>query len=339
MDKYAETKAIIGATTSFLLAGSQQRSCYASVARTIDITYNDLPDDKIQVSSLGVPTNTNAKAVCDNFADGTTDAYVVHVAEGIDATSKNEFTALQNAGVAGDPTGPPGCLISSKTTIVHGTALGAPEFTIMAQAGMGLVWSPKSNVFLYGATTNIPAAITAGVDIIALAPDWALGGSVNLLDELAFAASYDDANWSDALTSQRLVEMVTIDAARALHVDQYVGSLAVGKRADIAVVSAVAANAYDSVIQARPSTVRLTMVDGRILYGDKAIEPAAPAADLDVCGAPKVVCIAESDTANKLNQTLAQVKSALDTALTAYDAAETPAGGPFMPLASLFKCP
>ena len=337
MVKYAETKAIMAATTSFLLApGAVERQCYGSVARSIDTQHNDLPADKIR-TSISVPTETTAQSICDDFTDGTTDAYVVHIAEGIDNTAKNEFTTL--ASRAG------GCLINAKTTIVHGTALTSTEFTTMAQAGMSLVWSPRSNDFLYPApsTTNIPAAIAAGIQVIALAPDWALGGSINMLDELAFAAAWDDANFGDVLTSKRLFDMVTIDAAKALHVDQYLGSLEVGKRADIAVISQVASDPYDSLIQQRPSQVRLVMLDGRVLYGDKAIEAAAPATpgceDVDVCSVPKVVCIAENDTSNKLNQTLAQVTSVLQTELTSYDSTVMPAGGPLMPLAPLFKCP
>ena len=39
----------------------------------------------------------------------------------------------------------------------------------MAAYGMKLTWSPKSNVALYGATTDIPAALAAGV-LVSLAP-------------------------------------------------------------------------------------------------------------------------------------------------------------------------
>ncbi len=171
MDKYAETKAIIAGTTSFLLAGgAAQRKCYGSVARTIDTTYNDLPADKMQVSSIQIPDTADATKICDNFTSGTTNRYVVHCGEGLDETARKEFDALTTVAS--------GCLKAPETTIVHGTAFDTPEFTIMAAADMKLVWSPKSNVFLYGKTTDIPKAIAAGVKTIALAPDWALGGSV-----------------------------------------------------------------------------------------------------------------------------------------------------------------
>jgi 5-methylthioadenosine/S-adenosylhomocysteine deaminase len=167
MDKYAEIKALIAGTTSFLLAPGTTNACYASVIRTIDTPQNDLGQDKIQ-TSVSVPTETSAQSVCNNFASGTTDAYVVHIAEGIDQTALNEFATLSSRA---------GCLLSPKTTIVHGTALGTAEFTTMAAHGMRLVWPPKSNMFLYNDTARIDLAIQAGVSTIALAPDWALGAA------------------------------------------------------------------------------------------------------------------------------------------------------------------
>jgi len=53
---------------------------------------------------------------------------------------------------------------------------------IMADHGMGLVWSPRSNVFLYGAgtdytkTTDVKMAVGLGIHV-ARATDWALVGS------------------------------------------------------------------------------------------------------------------------------------------------------------------
>jgi cytosine/adenosine deaminase-related metal-dependent hydrolase len=122
-------------------------------------------------ATIAVPSGSDATTVCNAVKAG--DTFVVHVAEGTDGPALNEFTSLSNAAS--------GCLISSHVTIVHGTALQTTHFQTMATADMGLVWSPKSNVFLYGSTTDIPAAMAAGVKKIALGPDWALGGSVNML--------------------------------------------------------------------------------------------------------------------------------------------------------------
>jgi 5-methylthioadenosine/S-adenosylhomocysteine deaminase len=334
MDKYAEIKALIAGTTSFLLAPGPTNSCFASVVRTIDTPQNDLGADKIQ-TSVSVPTETNAQGVCNNFASGTTDAYVVHVAEGVDATALNEFTTL--SGRAG------GCLLSPKTTIVHGTALGPTQFATMAAHDMGLVWSPRSNMFLYNGTTRVDLAIQAGVSKIALAPDWALGGSVNLLDELRFADQIDQAQFGDILTAERLYRMVTIDAARVLAVDGLLGSLEVGKRADVTVIGGFQGDPYGALLLAAPASVRLVMVDGRVLYGDEQLVgtgPASPGCEAaTVCGTNKFLCVAEPSNLDKLDQTYAAILQVLVGALSDYDANVLPVGAPpFSPIAPLTHC-
>jgi hypothetical protein len=333
MDKYAEVKALVAGTTSFLLAPVGVDSCYSSVVRTIDTAENGLGVDKIQ-TSISVPSSTAAQTLCGKFASGATNAYVVHVAEGTDATALGEFTTLSGRAS--------GCLLSPQTTIVHGTALGMTEFQTMAQKGMRLVWSPASNEFLYGATTRIDLALAAGVSVIALAPDWSMGGSINLFDELRTADAVDNSKFGDLLSPQRLFQMVTIDAARALGVDAFVGSLEVGKRADIAVIGGDTADPYGALLKATPLTVQLVLVDGKVLYGDArwmALGSAALCEPLSLCKGDKFLCIAEAPSGNKLDQRFTQITDALTSALAAYDGAQLAGSPPLSPLAPLWRCP
>lgn len=335
IDKYAELKALIAGTTSFLLAGGAQIPlCYQSLARTIDTNRNDLGTDRVQ-TSISVPSDSGAQTICNNFTAGTTNAYVVHVGEGINSTALNEFSTL--AGRAG------GCLLAPQTAIVHGTALGTPEFTTMAAAGMKLVWSPKSNLFLYNDTTRVDLAMQAGVKTIAIAPDWSLGGSVNLLDELRVAAKVNQEKFGGMITARRLFEMVTIDPARVLGVDAQLGSLEVGKRADVVLVSMDPQQPYDALIQARPQDIELVMLDGHALYGAVALKGAAPSTpgceDTAICETSKFLCVAESATTDKLNQTFGDITQAIISNLATYDDMVAPMNvRPFTPLAPLLKC-
>src|SRR5690606_2691765 len=100
-----------------------------------------------------------------NLANGSTEAYVIHIGEGVDQKSRDELAKLHAV------TTTPGCLHDPRTVIVHGTAFTEVEFEQMAQVGMGLSWSPRSNVFLYGGgtdfskTTNIPLALSYGITV------------------------------------------------------------------------------------------------------------------------------------------------------------------------------
>ncbi len=336
LDKYAEVKALIAGTTSFTLApGATELLCYSSVARTIDTLRNGLGSDKVR-TSISVPDNATAMGICSAYVAGTTNAYVVHVAEGIDAKARSEFADLESR--AG------GCLLAPQTAIVHGTALGTEEFTKMAAAKMKLVWSPKSNLFLYNDTTRIDLAIQAGVQTIALAPDWALGGSVNLLDELRAAASVNQSKFAGLLSPRRLFEMVTIEPARVLGVDAALGSLEVGKRADLFIYAGDPSRPYDSLLQAQPSSIDLVMLDGRVVYGAPDVQAAAPEApgceQVSICTRSKFLCVAETSTANKLDQTFATIVQLLTAGLANYDAMVAGMGiAPMSPIAPLTKCP
>ena len=342
LDKYGELKGLIAGTTSILTSATPgNKGCYASLSRTVDQTPNGLPTDKVQTATL-FPSTSAADAVCVNQSTGKTDAYVIHIAEGIDATALKEFATLNTISTTD------GCLFVPKTTIIHGAALGDAELTQMATAGMSLVWSPQSNVFLYGAgtlltaTANIPLAMSKGINV-ALGPDWSIGGSQNLLDELRFADKVDNTAWGNKITPQDLVKMVTINAAKALGLDTVLGSITVGKKADLMIIGGDISKPYDALLAASPADVRLVMVGGAVLYGDKVLQPvsqAAPACeDIDICCQSKFVCVAApgGTAANKLGQTLVEIESALNTNLTQFDSFNLTQWD-FMPLAPLVKC-
>src|SRR5204862_6914379 len=111
--------------------------------------------------------------------------------------------------------------------------------------------------FLYGwgtdftKTANIPLALSKGINV-ALAPDWSIGGSQNLLDELRFADLVDNTAWGDQISPQMLVEMVTTHAAAALGLETVLGSLAPGMKADIMVIGGDTCSPYDALLAAHP---------------------------------------------------------------------------------------
>jgi hypothetical protein len=312
----------------------------------VSFGFNDLPatsrpppctappsNDHVR-TAIGLPANADVPALLADFDTCHTWSWVVHLAEGVPAstTAYNEWTSLLDRG-----------LDQPQTTVVHGTALGGPEFSHMIDAGMKLVWSPASNLFLYGETTRLDLVVdaedAAGAPLtVALAPDWSLGGSPNLLAELKVAAALD-ASWGGALGHERIVRMATADAARALEVQAHLGSLEEGKMADLVVITGDPAAPFTSILAARPQDVRLVVVGGQVLTGDVGLQALAPwtgCEGLTVCGRERFLCVAEPGGADKLDQTLADIEGALTGALEAYDAVN---GTAFAPLAPLVPCP
>jgi hypothetical protein len=192
-------------------------------------------------------------------------------------------------------------------------------------------------------TANIPLAITKGINV-SIGADWSIGGSQNLLDELRYADNVDNTTFGNVLSPKMLVQMVTSNAAKNLGLSGKIGSLAVGLKADIMVVSGNAAAPYDAVLAAHARDVQLVMVNGVPLVGApalKAIAPSTPACEtLDVCGVSKLICVAKASAvpSDKFGQTFADIKSALAQALTDYDALNLSAFK-FAPLTPVVRCP
>ena len=228
------------------------------------------------------------------------DAYTPHVSEGIDSAARNEFLCIR-AGATD--------LVQPQSAFVHGIALLPPDIAEMATDGTALIWSPRSNITLYGDTARVTEYARLGVSI-ALGTDWTPTGSMNLLRELKCADELNSVYYDSFFSDEQLWLMVTRDAAAALAVDDVVGTIAVGKVADLAIFDARMNTDYRAVIDAEPADVMLVVRSGAPLYGDAATIAAMPtggtACDtLDVCTVPKRVC-----AMRELGQTLAALTTA-----------------------------
>jgi hypothetical protein len=238
-----------------------------------------LGDNKGTLISSGCnyPSTRSASSA---FASGAT--YSPHVAEGIIDAAQNEFACVKDT------------LVTDKTAIIHAVGLDANDVDVIAKANAKVVWSPRSNVDLYGNTAPVTLLKSMGVTI-ALGTDWLASGSMNVLRELACADSLNEKYFGKAFDDKALFEMVTKNAAIALGVDSQIGTIAVGQLADIAVFSVVAGRDYRAVVGAGVEDVLLVLRGGKPLFGDAAVVDAigtgTECATLAVCGADRKVCV------------------------------------------------
>jgi cytosine/adenosine deaminase-related metal-dependent hydrolase len=208
-------------------------------------------------------------------------AYAPHVSEGINAAAENEFACV--SGSLG--------LLTAQTALIHGVGLNAKDVAAIAAAGAKLIWSPRSNVSLYGNTMPVTVVKAAGVTM-ALGTDWTASGSMNMLRELQCAESLSQGWFGGAFTAQELWTMATKNGAIAAKYDSQIGELKVGLVGDIAVFSGATAD-YQAVVSAGVEDVRLVLRGGKVLYGDADLVTAlAPSCDaLEVCGIARQVCM------------------------------------------------
>jgi cytosine/adenosine deaminase-related metal-dependent hydrolase len=229
------------------------------------------------------------------------DGYLPHISEGIGPEANLEYTCQDV-----DPYN----LIQRQSAVIHGIAMKASNVAEYRTSQASLIWSPRSNVSLYGDTASVVLFDNSGVQI-ALGTDWLPSGSMNMARELKCADDLNKKYYGGHFTDKQLWQMVTINAAYAIGATTVVGQLKQGYVGDIAIFNAHDNKDYRAVIDASPEDTILVVRGGMPLFGDSALVAdkamgTKDCEDLDVCGVGKKVCI-KSDVQGK---DLATIKSA-----------------------------
>lgn len=203
--------------------------------------------------------------------------YLPHIAEGIDPEARNEFACLSGEGAQSVD------YIQDNTSIVHGIALTAEDIAFAASRGAHLVWSPRSNLSLYGDTAAVVTYDRFGVPI-ALGTDWVPSGSTTVLRELQCADDFNREHLGAYFSDFDLWRMVTRNGAIAMGVEDQLGRLAVGTVADVAVFANDGRALHHAVVGAGIDDVALVFRGGRPMTGERTtIAGLLDSASFDAC--------------------------------------------------------
>jgi 5-methylthioadenosine/S-adenosylhomocysteine deaminase len=149
---------------------------------------------------------------------------------------------------------------------------------LLAQRDVGCVHNPSSNMMIASGVSPVPEMRAAGV-AVGLGTDGPAGSNndLNLMEEIDLAAKLAKISKMDplALNAKSVVEMATIDGARALHMEKEIGSLEAGKKADLILISLDEPNAvpmYEIYAQIayslKGSDVATVIIGGKIVMQD-----------------------------------------------------------------------
>jgi 5-methylthioadenosine/S-adenosylhomocysteine deaminase len=163
----------------------------------------------------------------------------------------------------------------------HCIFVDAADEKTLAQRGVGCVHNPSSNMMIASGVSPVAEMRAAGV-AVGLGTDGPAGSNndLDLMEEIDLAAKLAKITKMDplALNAKAVVEMATIDGARALHMEKEIGSLEAGKKADIVIISLDEPNAvpmYDIYAQLayalKGSDVETVVIGGRVVMRDRKL--------------------------------------------------------------------
>ncbi len=156
--RYVECKALLGGTTTSqgieLFSNKGARRLYRGNIRNVEQTDDkDLPGAGTRIGDVDAATASNFLRTIKGKQ-----CYILHLSEGTDEAARNHFLALR---ISEEQE----WALADSLAGIHCAALEPEDFKVLARYGASIVWSPLSNLLLYGQTANVQAAKQAGVKI------------------------------------------------------------------------------------------------------------------------------------------------------------------------------
>lgn len=287
---YVQLRALVGGTTSIQGWPTANRPAIQALRNVDDGPVGTTNRDLILTSALTKqPTELAQVARAQRKGVG----FIYHCAEGqVGSIVKQEFANAADAGCLDGP-----------FVGIHCNAITKADWARWSKpSACALAWSPFSNLWLYGSTSDIASAKSRNVTVC-LGSDWGPSGTKNIQGELKVAALVA-REVMPAITDLDLVRMITANPGDALMQcwKKTVGRLEPGAFADITVFRPKAGkNAFTHVVESTEDDIMLVVYDGQLRYGDAALmkKSKRPTTPITVAGRKRLYYIQDPVDANK----------------------------------------
>jgi 5-methylthioadenosine/S-adenosylhomocysteine deaminase len=167
-------------------------------------------------------------------------------------------------------------LATERLCAAHCVWVTEAEQALMAERSVKVLHCPGSNLKLGSGVAPVHEMRARGISVSLGADGAACNNTLDMFHEMRLAATLQAMRHGPgSLTARDAVWMATREGARALGQADEIGSIEVGKRADVVVIGTdgvhqrPAADPYATLVYScRPSDVRATIIDGRVVYRD-----------------------------------------------------------------------
>lgn len=172
-------------------------------------------------------------------------------------------------------------ILDEKTSLAHCCWLDSREIKILAASGASAIHCPVSNMKLASGFMPLPEMLKAGVNV-ALGTDGACSNNnLDMLEEMKMAALIHKGRRLDPtiVNSQTVLDMATVNGAKALGWDKEIGSLEPGKKADLIIIDfnqphlAPVHNIVSHLVySALGGDVETTIINGKIVMENRRLK-------------------------------------------------------------------
>jgi 5-methylthioadenosine/S-adenosylhomocysteine deaminase len=272
--KYCEVKAVIGGSTAIQGSTKMAYPYDGWLVRNVEFE-TFMTGEKSVFQSVQTLGRDDFERVRGYLHDG--DAFINHVAEGRVEKLLREYEPLKRERLL--RAGFCGIHCTALTSVQYGEWMSEVRGADPQERG-SLIWSPFSNLWLYGETADIPAAKAAGMRVC-LGADWSPSGSKNVLGELKVADLVNRTEFGGQLSDEELCRMATCNPADALRWSDKLGRIRQGLHADFLVLSDRGGDPYRNLISATENDVMFVAINGYPFYGTTALMNASKAVNAE----------------------------------------------------------
>lgn len=167
-------------------------------------------------------------------------------------------------------------LTGERLVLAHCIHLDEEEMQVLANTGTHICHCPGSNLKLASGIANIPRLLELGASVALGADGAPCNNNLSQFVEMRLAALVQKPlHGPTSMPAEKVFEIATLGGARAMRLEKEIGSLEVGKKADLVVVDLSgwhtwprnAASVYAQLVyQATAHDVTSTMIDGKLVY-------------------------------------------------------------------------
>jgi cytosine/adenosine deaminase-related metal-dependent hydrolase len=168
--------------------------------------------------------------------------------------------------------------LSPRLVIAHAVWLTPEEHTLLAQHGVNVAHCPSANLKLASGFAPVPDMLAQSINVAIGADGAPCNNNMDAFVEMRLAALIHKPRFGPrAMPAEQVLEMMTLGGAKALALENQIGSLETGKRADLIILNreclhawpSLAANPVSQVVYEHQSRdVETVIIDGELLLCD-----------------------------------------------------------------------